>query len=476
MAGYSAPCEKPHALLRNNLAIAALVAAFSLIPVAALAQNPAPAAAPAPAPAAAAAANPVAAGDQHCLGCHGFAGMTKKLEDGDTLQLHVPAALFEKSVHHVVGCTGCHANIDPAKHPPTTPNKIQSIRSFDVTTTQLCRNCHADKFEQWQTSIHGALVRAGNPLAPICTDCHNPHAVIKGAAATIEQIPCKKCHGEIYTAYLGSVHGQSRLHSKTSYAPLCSGCHTAHSVKPTAVGALAQGPEGACLGCHAGVLEAHQQWLPNAALHFQVVSCPACHVPNAQRKVDLMLIDAKNAQVRGTQQLGVPLFEASARSNGKGIDAQSLWNLLQTLNRSGITDKTVVRGRLEVASGPQMHELAPKSKAISDCRTCHNAGSKAFESVTISLVGPQGRRVGYGANADVLNSVISVDSVQGFYAIGGTRIKLLDILLILAIVGGLGIAVGHVALGWIFRFYGFYHPHGGGHGGTPGTGHGPKAT
>jgi hypothetical protein len=470
MAGPSALCEKRHALLRNNLAIAALVAALSLIPAAALARSAAPAAAPAP-------ANAISLGDQHCLSCHGFAGMTKKLEDGDTLQLHVPGGPFEKSVHHSIGCTGCHANIDPAKHPPATPNKIQSIRSFAVTTTQLCRNCHANMFEQWQTSVHAALVRSGNPLAPICTDCHNPHSVIKGAAATIDQIPCKKCHSEIYTAYLGSVHGQSRLHSKTSYAPLCSGCHTAHAVKPTAIGTLAQGPEGACLGCHAGVLQAHQQWLPNAALHFQVVSCPACHVPNAQRKVDLMLIDAKNAKARGTEQIGVPLFEASARSNGQGIDAQSLWKLLQTLNRSGITDKTVVRGRLEVANGPQMHEIAPKSKAISDCRTCHNAGSKAFQSVTISLVGPSGRRVGYGANANVLNSVISLDSVQGFYAIGGTRIKLLDILLILAIVGGLGIAVGHVALGWIFRFYGFYHPRGGpgGHGGSAGNGRGPKA-
>ncbi len=129
-----------------------------------------------------------------------------------------------------------------------------------------------------------------------------------------------------------------------------------------------------------------------------------------------------------------------------------------------------MRGRLEVASGPQTHQLADKSKAISDCRTCHNSGSKAFQSVTISLVGPDGRRIGYGANADVLNSVISLDSVSGFYAIGGTRIKLLDILLILAILGGGGIAVGHVVLGWIFKRYGLYHPHGG-HDGHAGGGH-----
>ena len=112
--------------------------------------------------------------------------------------------------------------------------------------------------------------------------------------------------------------------------------------------------------------------------------------------------------------------------------------------------------------------MADKSKALSDCRTCHRAGSQAFQSVTISLVGPDGRRVGYGANADVLNSAFSVDSVSGFYAIGGTRIKLLDILLVLAIFGGGGIAVGHVFLGWMFKRFGLYHPHNG-------NGHPPAA-
>ena len=448
--------------LQNSLAIAVVAAALTLLPTT---TPPAFAAEDAPSKA-----------DQICLGCHGAAGMEKKLEDGDILQLHVSAEPFVKSVHGPNGCTSCHSDVDPAAHPPEK-NAIKSARSFAVSTTQVCRTCHADKFEQWENSVHAALVRAGNPAAPICTDCHNPHAVLKGAAATVEQAPCKKCHSEIYNAYLGSMHAKSRLHSKDSYAPICSGCHTAHSVKPTAASALGQGPEAACFGCHADVLEAHQKWLPNAALHFEVVSCPACHVPGAQRRVDLMLIDSKG-KARGTEQIGVPLFEASASSDGKGIDAQTLWNLLQTLNRSGsgMAGKTVLRGRLDVLSGPQAHQLADKSKALSDCRTCHREGSQAFQSVTISLVGPDGRRVGYGANADVLNSAFSVDSVSGFYAIGGTRIKLLDILLILAIVGGVGIAVGHVTLGWLFKLLGLYHSHTGGQGHPPaGGGEGPKA-
>jgi hypothetical protein len=452
MSGHRSRRESSRILFCYSLALAAAITIFSATPRAFAADDPAP------------------TGDQVCLGCHGYEGMEAKLGDGSTLKLHIPAEPFAKSVHGQNTCVSCHTSIDTASHPPEK-NDIKSARAFSIDMAQTCRTCHSDKFEQWEGSIHGAMVRAGNPAAPICTDCHNPHAVMKGVAATVEAAPCQKCHADVYSAYVGSMHAQSRLHVKDSYAPICSDCHSAHAVKPTALG---EGPEAACFGCHAGALEAHQKWLPNAALHFEVVSCPACHAPGAQRKVDLMLTDSKG-EARGTDQIGVPVFNASAGSGSKGIDAQALWNLMQTLNRSGIAGKTVLRGRLDVANGPQAHQLADKSKALSDCRTCHSEGSQAFQSVTISLVGPDGRRVGYGASADVLSSAFSVDSVRGFYAIGGTRIKLLDILLILAIFGGVAIAVGHVALGWLFKFYGFYKPNHGDHHAGPADHDGPKA-
>ena len=59
----------------------------------------------------------------------------------------------------------------------------------------------------------------------------------------------------------------------------------------------------------------------------------------------------------------------------------------------------------------------------------------------------------YGAKPEVLNSMISVDSVGGFYAIGGTRIKLLDWLLALAVLGGIGVPVGHLTVNWLVRRY-----------------------
>ena len=426
--------KTPRAFLRISLVIAAVSAALTLLP-AAVSQ-------------AIAADEELSEEDQKCLGCHGFAGMDKTLEDGDTLALYVPGEAFARSVHSVFGCAGCHADIDAAAHPPSNKD-IKSARDYAVSANAACHGCHGEMFEQWDRGIHAALVRAGNRQAPLCSDCHSPHAVIREAAAQPEQTPCKGCHGEIFTAYLGSMHAAALRSSAESYAPICSGCHSAHDVRPTVLG---EGPKAACSGCHAGALEAHRTWLPNAALHFEAVSCPACHSPGAERQVDLLLVDGEDRAI-SSEQIGVPLLAAAARSDGKGLDALTLWTLLQTFNREGLGGKTVLRGRLEVRTGAQAHQLAGKSQALGDCQTCHSAGSEPFQSVTISLAGPTGQRVRVGADADVLSSAISLDSVSGFYAIGGTRIKILDILLLAAVFVGLAVPIGHMTMGWIFRRY-----------------------
>jgi hypothetical protein len=453
-------------LFKRALTTSAIIAPLALLAVPTFAADSAP---PATAPAAtdatssaaapsdAARAAAIKAADEECFDCHASASKKKTLGDGAILSLQVPKAPYLQSVHAVKGCVACHSDVDVDKHPPKN-HEISDKRSFAIEATQVCRKCHPKKFKQWEQSIHGQLVKVGAKSAPICVDCHNPHAVIEGAASQVEQAPCKACHGDIFKAYLGSMHAKSRLGSADSEAPVCAGCHTAHSVKPISAGANGLGPETACLSCHKNAPDKHANWLPNVALHFETVACPACHSPNAERKVDLILVDGAGV-AHGVEKIGVPLFEASNKSDSNGIDAQRLWTLMQGLDRSGIAPKIALRGHLDVANGVQAHQMADKSKALSDCHTCHQEGSQAFQKVTVSLVGPQGLRVGYGANADVLNSAFSVDSIRGFYAIGGTRIVILDILLALAVISGLGIAFGHIFVGWMFKRFGFYHPH-----------------
>ena len=162
------------------------------------------------------------------------------------------------------------------------------------------------------------------------------------------------------------------------------------------------------------------------------------------------------AQQRVAERAGVPQFESRARSadaKGIGLDAMALQSLLREFNREGIDNKTTLRGRLEVSTGAEAHQLTDKTQAIQDCAKCHRQGADPFQSVTISIVGPDGRPLRYGAQQEVLSSAISVDSVGGFYVIGGTRIKLLDMLLVLALLIGVGVPIGHLTLTWLFRRY-----------------------
>lgn len=394
----------------------------------------------------------VSEADNTCLGCHSQERLEKKLANKETLSLHVQADAFAKSVHSVIGCAGCHSDVSLASHPSKT-KKITAARDYSIASTEVCRACHADKFKLYEGSIHASLVRDGNAAAPVCTDCHSPHAVSRKAVyETMAEVPCKMCHFAIFDAYAQSIHGKARSKPGESAAPLCSDCHSAHEV---AVASAGEGRKSACLGCHANALVAHQEWLPNAELHFETVSCPVCHSPMAKRRVDLRLFNSVARQDLAEQK-GVPKFERRARSadaKGGGLNAIELWNFMNVFNRDGAMGKTTLRGRMEVSSGVEAHQLADKSKAIGDCNTCHREGAEAFQSVTVSIAGPDGRPLRYGANKEVLNSVISVDSMGGFYAIGATRIKLLDILFLLSLFSGIAVPVGHLTAKWVFRWY-----------------------
>ena len=373
--------------------------------------------------------------DKACLACHSQEGLKKNLGKGENLPLHIRGDEFARSVHGPLGCSACHSGIDPKKH-PGKGIKIESARQYAIAQVEACRGCHEDKASQFEGSIHATRLRQGHFWAPVCTDCHSAHAIeAKAERKPPNGIACRKCHDAIYDAYAGSMHGLARAKSGPFKAPSCVDCHRAHDISPASTGTLLR---DACLGCHTGAIASHEKWLPNTKRHLDVVSCPACHSPASEKRVDLRLYDPV-----AKQRMSDP--------EGQALDAKALWDLLRGVNREGTPSRATLIGRLEVRTGAEAHQLTVKSRAIRDCTTCHKQGAGAFQNVTISIIGPDGRPVRYEAQKDVLNNPASVEAVSDFYVIGGTRIKLLDALLALVLLVGVSAPIGHLLLRGLLR-------------------------
>lgn len=332
--------------------------------------------------------------DNKCLACHAQEGLSKTFGKAETLSLRVNGEEVAKSIHGPLGCIACHGDVDLAKHPGAGP-AYGSVREFSLAKSAACSQCHDEAAKQYQDSVHAARIKAGNALAPTCT-----------------------------------------------------GCHSAHSVSPRTA-------YQTCVGCHAEQLEAHRQWLPNAARHHEVVSCAACHAPASARMVDLRLYDrASRAWV--TEKAGEPWFEKLAKSvdaDHNGLDAEELRSLLKQVGQGNGAAQRTLRGRIELRSNVEAHRLSGKVQAIRACGNCHQAGAEPFQTVAVSVTGADGRAVRHDAQRQVLNAPLAIASLPEFYAIGGTRSPLLDVLFVLALLSGIAVPVVHMSARRIIRKY-----------------------
>jgi hypothetical protein len=388
-----------------------------------------------------------------CLDCHNKKGQVKKLDNAETLSLYISEDKFAHSMHGETDCEDCHTGIEAKTHGKVkTP--VESKRQYTLDMRESCRDCHKKNFKAYEDGLHAALVKEGpkegRKDAPLCSDCHNPHTLTSTKEVTpLSEVPCAKCHEAIFKAYSGDVHGLERI-AKGKTAPICSDCHKAHEIKSASLGTTVR---DACLKCHENAVAQHKDWLPNTLRHFEAISCPVCHAPNAKRRVNLRLYDqASGLQMQ--EKVGVPQFERltlQADANNLGLDERALWSLLNEFSKSDKPGSTVLRGRLEVMSGVEAHQLSDKAQAIKDCDTCHRAGAPAFQSVSLTIAGPDGRPLRHTVQKDVLTSLLATQSIRGFYAIGSTRIKWLDVLLVMVVFGACCVPLAHMGVNRMFK-------------------------
>ena len=154
----------------------------------------------------------------------------------------------------------------------------------------------------YESSVHGKALAAGNGKAANCVNCHTAHTV-KGPSdptSTVNRfnIPntCSQCHPKIADEYKQSIHGIAVLKNKSNDAPVCTDCHGEHNIlkpsNPKAPTSYANLSREVCSKCHASVTLSKKYGLnPNRWQTFKdsyhglalqggattVANCASCH-------------------------------------------------------------------------------------------------------------------------------------------------------------------------------------------------------
>jgi cytochrome b subunit of formate dehydrogenase len=132
--------------------------------------------------------------------------------------------------------------------------------------------CHSDVADQYRNSVHGKALARGVTQAPICTDCHGEHKIIKPSdeASTVNAAhireTCGNCHGDVRLArkfglpsdrlisFDSSYHGLAAKAGSQSVAN-CASCHGVHNILPSSDPRSTINPKNlprTCGKCHPG--------------------------------------------------------------------------------------------------------------------------------------------------------------------------------------------------------------------------------
>ncbi len=216
-------------------------------------------------------------GNQICAQCHDSA-----LEAVD------------KSVHGgVLACMDCHGQPHEVRSPGDVASLVNPLKQI-----QTCGQCHDSNglMDGYLRSVHGrALVVSGLINAPSCSDCHGAHSILApsqpDSTVSAGNVPntCGTCHQYLLTTWRDkSSHGRAWKEGKSG-GPVCTTCHSSHTVMEPRAGKQRLRSAENCGGCH-GVRYATYR----DSFHGQVsdlgfltaATCSDCHTPHQSLPVE----------------------------------------------------------------------------------------------------------------------------------------------------------------------------------------------
>ena len=198
---------------------------------------------------------------------------------------HDQGQKLAKSAHKGLPCDTCHDSHEKYPHPANIPKP-------------QCVTCHADQAGDYEEGVHGLARKAGNEGAPDCEMCHgSAHELLSPRSQAFRAaVPdtCGMCHSDEATQYRASVHGQALANGITQ-APLCTDCHGEHKIIKHTNAASPVNPlhiRDTCGSCHGDVRLTRKFGLPSDRLvsfdssyhglaakegSQTVANCASCH-------------------------------------------------------------------------------------------------------------------------------------------------------------------------------------------------------
>jgi len=320
---------------------------------------------------------------------------------------------------------------------------------------ETCMECHEDEsltrtdstgvkdslyvdYEKFKYSVHNV-----NDVA--CVDCHAditelnmdedvPHPV------DLKPVACQNCHDDVAEAYKNSVH--QKMSRKGVTVP-CYACHDYHTTVPLEYTTVAERQKSFCLKCHDP--NNYHDWLPAKENHFALVDCTVCHAPNVSRHVNLRFFDLADKQfLKGNvmlQRMGISeeKFVALVDRDSNGIvNVDEFDDMVYMLRKHKM--RGVFHGELVADMDPVLHQVN-RGAASRDCSQCHSAISSFFKDVRLIFVMDDGSAISLKVDRRILQTYYAA-----FNALGTTRVRLLDMIGIVLIAGGLTVVLIHLTI------------------------------
>ena len=279
--------------------------------------------------------------------------------------------------------------------------------------------------------------------------CHNCHSSITEEHPDDGLMPskaeCADCHDEVSEEYSNSLHTENAS---------CSDCHNPHRVQgSTAVSGHDMNRQ--CYSCHEHIaMQAkHNEWLPQADLHINMVPCVSCHSASDDYVISLYIIKRESGTMFGDFELAT-YDELKTLSGGRpvqelvDVNADGYISLAEL--RMFNLDREKKQLRLQGMMTPERlsHNFQIQEDRW-DCSFCHASGPEAMQVSYLSLIESNGsfKRVAVEKGA-VLDALYGTPD---FYMVGSTRSTALNYVGLVILAGGLVMPFGHGTLRFLTR-------------------------